>query len=331
MARPYRPSGKSEPGALFKLLVASLIAGAVAGGVEGVVMHLGFNLFLVFPAAIGFVVGLVGARIVRSGKIRAPGQAALVVGLAALLGQAVTHIAEYALWRREARQGVVDSRDADLARPELPDAARAELLALDPDAEIDAYLQSEVGASGFLGYLQLASKSGIRIGRVGDSDEGKPTLTGVGTYVLWGAEFFIALLVGFSMAYSKAREPFCELCKSWYSQTVLLAVGDGSKAHVKLLVRALDSEDFERTLSAEVLGEPAAGLTSVLALDRCATCDEHEPVLSLKVVRESRGKAQTAERYRSLLRSEDARRLMAMADERSRALAAESPAPGSST
>ncbi|MFH1810778.1 MAG: hypothetical protein ABIJ09_18695 [Pseudomonadota bacterium] len=330
MIRPYRPSGKSEPGSMFKLLVVSSVAGVMAGAVEGVIMHLGFNLFIVFPAAIGLAAGAVGSRIIRTGKIRAPGQAALVVGLAALLGQGVTHVASYMMWRGEARAEVTTMRDRSLADPGLSAEDRAEIEGTTADAQVDQFLASEVGSTGFFGYLRFAAQVGVTIGRVGESEDKKPTLTGAGTYAVWGVEFAIALLVGLAMAYGKAREPFCETCKAWFDQTLVLAVGDGKKAQLKQQQQALESEQFDTLLTDAVLGQPGAGLSSVLVLDRCRTCEEHEPVLTLKMVRETKGKVQSTDKIKTVLRADDARRLVALAEKRMQtAVAAEAPAESS--
>jgi len=318
VARAYRPSGKSESGALLRLLMVTVAVALVVGIGEGVVGHLGLNLLLVFPALIGFAVGSVANAQIRKGKIRAPGSAALFACLAALLGQGATHGAGYFMWRQTAVDEIAAERQRFLADDALSPEERAEITAIDPEQQLDSFIEEETGERGFLGYLHFSAGAGVTIGRIGSGsdDESAPTLTGAGTWVLWGVEFLIAGLVGFVMAYSRARKPFCEICKDWYSRVDALAVGSGNKKHLKEISRAIESGDFSKALEFEVLGAPDPGVASLLTLDRCATCEEHEPLLTLKLVKQNRNKTQTAEKYKTLIRADEARVLLKIVEQR---------------
>lgn len=204
--------------------------------------------------------------------------------------------------------GVRERLAEALNDPELTPEDRARLQATDPEQQIDAFLQEEHGRGGFLGYVQLAAKSGVTISRASSSQkENKPTVTGVGTYVLWGVEFLLAAGIAMSMAFAGAKQPFCERCDDWYGRVDILGAGSGGKENAAEVIRALETGDLERALSAEALGQPSDGATSILSLERCANCAEHEPLLTFKVVKKSgRNKAQESVKYKTLLRPDEA-------------------------
>ncbi|MBN2361551.1 MAG: hypothetical protein JXR83_19015 [Deltaproteobacteria bacterium] len=322
VARAYHPSGKSAPGALIKLVLLAMVAGVAIGAVESIVSKYVVNLVLIFPLLIGMVVGGVATRQIKTGKIRAPGSAALLACLGALVGQATIHYVDYLLWRNQVVQEIRADTEAARANPEVGAEEKAELAQITPEQQLDGFLELKYGRGGFLGYLQLAAESGVSISRAGHSvgEDSDPTLTGSGVYTLWGLEFLLAAGVAFFMAYSRARHPFCEICDAWYDRTVAIAVGNGQKQPVKDLIKTIEAADWSAMLAPATLGEPTKGLSSVVLVERCATCEEHEPLLSVKVVRQTgKGKAQTSERYRTMIRTDEMRAIAKILDQQAAA------------
>ena len=310
VARAYQPSGKSAPGALLKLAVWVVVAGVVVGVGEAFIGKYVISLLLVFPLLVGLGAGAAANRSVASGKVRAPGSAALLACLGALLGQAAVHYVEYQLWRNDVLSAMRSETETALADPATSDEERAEMAQSKPEEQLDSFMTIKYGRGGLLGYLELAAEAGVSISRAGhsSSEESEPTLTGVGVYVLWGLEFMLAAGVAFFMAFGRAKQPFCEICGTWYERTVAIAVGNGQKEPVKNLIKTVDAADWASMLAPATLGTPTKGLSSVVLVERCATCEEHEPLLSVKVIKESgKGKAQTTDRYKTLIRADEMR------------------------
>lgn len=336
VARAYQPSGKSAPGALLKLAVVAVAAGLAVGAAEAFSAKYVISLLLIFPLLVGLAAGGFASKIVASGKVRAPGSAALLASLGALLGQGTMHYAGYQLWRSDVLGEIRSETATALSDPAISDEEKAEITQTNPGEQIDAFLVIKYGHGGFIGYLQLAAESGISISQVGRSsgEDSSPTLTGVGVFALWGAEFILAAAVAFFMAYGRARQPFCEICGNWYARTVAIAVGNGQKEPVKNLIKTIDAADWASMLAPATLGTPTKGLSSVVLVDRCATCEEHEPLLSVKVVKETgKGKAQTTDRYKTLIRADEMRAIGKILDEQAAAdqAAAEQPAAAAPT
>jgi hypothetical protein len=57
--RRYVPSGKSDSGALPRIVIATLVAGVIGGLVLGFVSQW-LSLLLIFPAVLGVAIGGVG-------------------------------------------------------------------------------------------------------------------------------------------------------------------------------------------------------------------------------------------------------------------------------
>lgn len=307
--RLYRPSGKSEPGALGQMLMLTAAVGLVTGAVMGALEFYLFSLFMVFPAVLGAAVGGVASARIDRGKIRAPVAAGLVAFVAAGLGQITTHGVHYLAWRNaneeDIRVRIVQAAGAG----ELNEEELAQLQALDPAVMLDGSLEEEYGASGILGYLRWKADTGISVERAGSSSgEGSgPSFQGPLAYGLWAFEILLAGFVGLGMAYSRARKPFCEVCKHWYDRVEVVAVGSGQKDAVQAVTRALGVRDFGQILNPEVLGEPGDKLSSLMLLDRCSHCEEHEPIFTYRVLKVSGNKVKTKDHYRSMLSGDESR------------------------
>jgi hypothetical protein len=289
-ARPYRPSGASEPGSIPALFVLTLLAGIAGGVVEGVVGRYLISLFIVFPLLLGLVAGGAAAWRVGVGKVRAPALAALAGLLGGLAGQVANDRLEYEFFRRDAAAEV---------RSGHPD--------VDAGAILDEYLVEQTGQAGWTGFLELQAREGISIKRGGGHGL---KITGIGCYILWLVELLLAGGVALAMAYDRARQPFCERCKAWYALDEPIA--DGARDAWKQVVAALERGDIAGALAAR--GTPTAKAKAALRLLQCATCEAHEPLLKVRVHTGLDGKKpQDKVVYQSLLRADQGRALLAAA------------------
>jgi hypothetical protein len=291
-ARPYRPSGKTEPGALAPLVVGALAAAIVAGLIESFVAQW-FSLLIIFPLAIGLAAGGFSAWQIARAKIRAPLLAGLVAGIGGLTGQVAFHAGEYLVFKFHATAEIHASQEGDAG----------ELL--------DAYLEQQTGSRGFVGYLKFEAEQGTSIRRAGSSHDNGVKVSGLGSYILWLVEVLIAAITAAAMAVGRAREPFCERCKKWYGPASAVSSGAGDKAAVAAVVRAVEVHDMPGAIRAQ--GEATGKATSVLSLAQCPSCEESDPVLTVSVVVKSGKKTNTSRKYHTLLRIEEAKELRQVA------------------
>jgi hypothetical protein len=168
-ARPYRPSGSSDPGSLPILIAGSLVVGIAAGVVESIVGQW-LHLLIVFPLLAGLAVGAFAAWLVARRRIRAPLAAAVVAGLGGLTTQLAYHVTDYVRFRAELEETVRKSGHT-----------------------ADEALEAATGSPGFTGYMIFRAEQGVTIKRAGQSSDGGTKVSGVGTFILWGVEVLLAL------------------------------------------------------------------------------------------------------------------------------------------
>jgi hypothetical protein len=273
-ARPYRPSGSSDPGSLPILAAGSIVVGIAAGAAESIVGQW-FHLLIIFPLLVGLAVGVFAAWLVARRRIRAPLAAAVVAGLGGLTTQLAYHVTGYVRFRAE-----------------LEETVRSRGLT------VDQALERATGSAGFTGYMLFMAEQGVTIKRTGQSSGVQ--VSGTGSFILWGVETLLALGAAAALARSRAMEPFCERCKLWYGAEQPISLGSPDDAHVRSVVAALDARDLPRAV--EALGARTEDAQSTLTLRGCPRCEEHEPVLSYQVVTRLKKKPQVRLKYRTLLR-----------------------------
>ncbi|MBI5068978.1 MAG: hypothetical protein HZB56_12130 [Deltaproteobacteria bacterium] len=140
-------------------------------------------------------------------------------------------------------------------------------------------------------------------------DPGGRRPAGTWGLVLWGLEALVAAGSAGSLAWGRARMPFCERCKRWYQPEVRVAVGSGAEASVRAAAAALDRRDMPAVAAA--LGAPDEEAAAVLALARCSRCLSHHPLVSYRRHTRLKRGQRSALRYHSLLRPEEAEALLA--------------------
>lgn len=290
-ARPYRASGLSESGAIQVLFFGTLAAGTVIGVAES---ELGrwVRLLVVFPLVAGILVGLVARWTIGRRRVRAPVAAALIAGLGGLATQLACHLTDYYRFRSAvAFEEVAPGQGKPIQRRPVA---------------VDEALAAQTGSTGFLGYLKLRAREGVGIERGGRE---VVRAQGMEAFALWGVEAILAIGVAAALAANRASQPFCERCRTWYGADETVAVGSADKGQVREVVAALDARDPARAAAA--LGAPGDEAQSLLALRRCPRCPENEPLLSYSVITNVKKKPQSALKYRTLLRPEEASALRA--------------------
>lgn len=267
--RPYVASGKSGPAGV-PLMAAVALGGALAVGVlEGLLS--GFiNLLVIFPALVGGAAGGGAAWAIGSRKVRKPMTAVAVAALAACVGYGATHYVAYRSARSEISERVA-------TEPSLAEVVQQNGV----DATVDAVLTSRGAVLPFIGFLDLAAENGITISKAGSSSSSKPTVTGMGVWILWSLEMLIAVICAVFIAYGRAAAPFCEGCDTWYDRTETLAVGAAGEKLKETKGR------FEAGQLAEALrdlGQSDGKSATVVLLQGCGSCNAHEPLAQLKVI-----------------------------------------------
>ena len=265
--RAYVPSGKSDPGALPPIAIATLVAGILTGLALGFVSQW-LSLLIIYPAALGAIIGGVGTTQIKSRHVRQPLAVAFIGLVAGLVGETTLHLTKYWTTRSQIASAIQNDRTADayVSQNGMP-------------AAVDSVLKGD-SAAPFLGYLALAAKNGITITKAGhSSSSSSPTLTGIGVYTLWLINFLIVCGAAIFMLVSEARKPFCEGCVAWYDSTRPIANGAGDTATVKQTVLRLESSQYAE--AARSLGTSDGKSATTLTLLGCSKCNAHDPLLEL--------------------------------------------------
>ncbi len=230
----YRASNRVPFASFILLLLVGVIVAVGAGMLLWAAENV-LNIYLIvaFPIIAAAIVGGALALVVRSGKVRSPFVAALFGLLAGALMYATYHFATYYItFRGTMREAYIENSGRTPTDEQL-------------DRELNELMEDEVGASGFLGYLQIAAQEGFSITRsFSSSSSGSGIeLQGTGVWVYWGAELLVIVLITVLMARRPATEPFDEDDNVWYGAPQLVGIAS-SKAR-KPLIEALENGDFQ--------------------------------------------------------------------------------------
>lgn len=199
--QPYVPDGGFSAVGLLVLLIG-LGAAGIGMGVLAYYVSLLFYLILLFPVAIGIVVGFVGMVLVKTGKIRAPWLAGIAGLLAGVLAVLTTHYMDY----RSAMKEIEVQRNAGAAIN----------LHFGPQEQRDIR-RKMMEMKSFADYLDLQATIGVTLKRGAGKDKGI-NLGYVGSYIYWLVEMGIVAGIVFAMTRSPAREPFCTSSNEWKTE-----------------------------------------------------------------------------------------------------------------
>jgi hypothetical protein len=196
--KPYQPSNKVTSTGLKWLLLSSVIGGLAIGGLTHLISLLVY-LIVVFPLGMGFAGGTVMVAAIHQGKVRNPAIATLFGVITGLLLYGSLHGAGYWQFKQSASEqitkeleGVSDNQSNNI---------------------IDTFLQEKTGSKGFLGYLKHNAQQGVSIGRLESTGT---NLGETGTWIYWLIELAIIDITIAAIAYSTAKNPFCENGDQWY-------------------------------------------------------------------------------------------------------------------
>jgi hypothetical protein len=177
-----------------------VIGGLAIGGLTHLISLSVAYLIVVFPFAMGFTGGKVMVAAIRQGKVRNPAIATLFGVLTGLVLYGSLHGAGYWQFKQSASEQITKELEAASGNQS--------------NNIIDTFLQEKTGSKGFVGYLKHNAQQGVIVGRL-DATE-TTNLGETGTWIYWLIELAIIDITIAAIAYSTAKNPFCENCDQWY-------------------------------------------------------------------------------------------------------------------
>ncbi|MGE0529426.1 MAG: hypothetical protein AB7P49_20410 [Bdellovibrionales bacterium] len=181
-AVPYRAEGGHNlPGLI--LVLAFCLGGGVPAGLLGGWIGQWFYLIVVFPIAIGAVVGFFGALAADWGKLRNPSLGMLAGILGGCLAMAAMHYFEFRAFLHEVEK----------TNP--------------------AALQLQFSPSEFAQFIDQSAVAGVQI--VGRPGQNAMNLGYYGSYIYWILEVVIVAFIAGAIVASVASSPFCSECETW--------------------------------------------------------------------------------------------------------------------
>jgi hypothetical protein len=271
--KPYACDGGTTMPGVMMLVGALVVTGAVVGFIAHLVAQF-FYLVLIFPVAIGFALGLVGARMVKQGRIRNPWLGGLAGFLGGTLAMLMMHHFDQQKFRDEAFEASPDF--AEVAK--LPPQERTEFVAsLDP-ADREASTRALRAADSLWGFLDLQAHNGVTIGKPGRSGDHGLNLGYYGSYVYWLVELLIVAGITYGLVYTATMEPYCATCDQWKRPVVL----GFFNAEAGPASAAVQSGDLSKIRNANPTSDPTSLRLTAHACDACV--DKGEADLKLEVL-----------------------------------------------
>ena len=262
--KPYQPSNKVTSTGIKWLLLSSVIGGLAIGGLTHLISLLVY-LIVVFPLGMGFAGGRVMVAAIRQGKVRNPAIATLFGILTGLLLYGSLHGAGYWQFKQSASEQITKELEG------VSDYQSNNI--------IDTFLEEKTGSKGFLGYLKHNAQQGVSIGRLESTGT---NLGETGTWIYWLIELAIIDITIAAIAYSTAKNPFCENGDQWYKHPEHIGI-----------VNLQCSENFLNLLQNERFGEagklldPLQGIhpgNLEVYLQRCPCCKLSDPILTVSSI-----------------------------------------------
>lgn len=264
--KPYQPSNKVTSTGLTWLLLSSVIGGLGIGALTHLISLLVGYLIVVFPLAMGLTGGKVMVAAIRQGKVRNPAIATLFGVLTGLLMYGSLQGAGYWQFKLSASEEITKELEAVSGN--------------ESNNIIDTFLQEKTGSKGFVGYLKHNAQQGVIIGPLDGTET--TNLGETGTWIYWLIELAIIDITIAAIAYSSAKNPFCENCDQWYKHQEPIGI-----------VNPQCSENFLNLLQNDRFGEAGKLLDPLQAIhpanlkvyvQRCPCCKFSDPILTVSSI-----------------------------------------------
>jgi hypothetical protein len=209
----YRPDGGYSVAGVAMLVSAMVLIGALLGFLAHWVSQY-FYLIILFPALIGLGLGIVGQKMVKSGRVRSP----LIGGLAGFLGGVFAMFMMHYFDYESMKSAIANLPPQVREIAQLPPAERAQRLSPDLTASERADAMEVLklaSVNNMLDYMNLEAERGVQLkGHASSSGDGI-NLGFYGSYIYWGIEVLIVAFITFAMVKGAAQEPYCAACDRW--------------------------------------------------------------------------------------------------------------------
>jgi hypothetical protein len=161
----YHPDGGVSAAGVAMLVSALVLIGAAMGFVAHWISQY-FWLILLFPVGIGLILGFVGQRMVKSGRIRNPAVGGLAGFLGGALAMSLMHYFDYESFRKQLAR--VDPQLLQIAR--LRPEQRQRLIRDDLSEHNRRALEAlfEAGqVKNFFDYMDMEARFGVELKKTG--------------------------------------------------------------------------------------------------------------------------------------------------------------------
>ncbi|WP_437187939.1 hypothetical protein SH668x_001353 [Planctomicrobium sp. SH668] len=277
-ATAYRADGTLYLGPALQVIGALGILGIILGVIAGFISNY-FYLIMLFPLAMGFIVGFFGSYLVKKFHLRNP----LLCGLAGFLAGAFTmvamHYTSYYQTQNELKKAFpgwlpmartlaqnleqINAKDKDTEIPE-------EIQLFIKELESNPDLRGILAADTFPKFLDFQAKQGVEIKKGNGNRNGKGFNLGyTGTYTYWLLEALIVAGISFSMMNSSAGEPYCTKCDTWKTAGIYGPFADA---------QAVSSDIKEGKLSPFPAAMEDAKKFGMITLHSCPSCTDQSDV-----------------------------------------------------
>lgn len=253
----YRPDGGFNAAGVAMLISALVLIGAVLGFAAHLVSQF-FYLIILFPCLIGAGLGIVGRKMVVSGRVRNPIIGGVAGFLGGVLAMTMMHYFDYEQFKSKMAELKPETIEMVEVLSKVPPERRRSLLDADITAEkMDSINKLvEVGSiHSFAGFMNFEAKEGVTIGSthaIGNKDRGM-NLGYYGSYIYWLVEILIVAGITFAMVKSAAAEPFCVKCSDWKKPSVLGFFAAQDLAPVSAAIQSGDLSKIVAQVPTEVV------------------------------------------------------------------------------
>lgn len=220
---PYRADGGFPVWGAIQLMGVLGTAGILLGAMASFISSY-FWLIVLFPLAIGLILGVVGSMCLKRFKVRSPKVCGVIGFLAGCFAMLAMHYVDYQSARREidsqlgangpVLRALVQKIDEAKAKgEELPEDMKTSLAELEKDPRFLQVMHA-VRLDSVWKYIDFKAHEGVELKRAARGGAGA-NLGYVGSYIYFGFEAFLVGIVAFFLMLEAAGNPFCRECGEW--------------------------------------------------------------------------------------------------------------------